>query len=152
MKLSEPIKATLKDAARKLTGPKKRAFMAQVALDYFEGSARQCETYLGWSRRAVETGLHEKRTGIRCVDNYAARGRKKTEEHLPQLSADIRELIDGDVQADPKLQTTFCYSRVSARAVREQLVQEKGYLDEQLPCRQTIGRLLNRLGYRLKKH
>ena len=152
MTLSDPVKSTLKDAARKLTGPKKRAFMAQVALDYFEGSARKCETYLGWDRCAVATGLHEKRTGIRCVDNYAARGRKKTEEHLPQLASDVRELIDGDAQADPKFQTTFCYARVSARAVRERLVEDKGYLDEQLPSRQTIGSLLNRLGYRLKKH
>ena len=151
MKLTEPFKATLKDAAKKLSGPKKRAFMAKVALDYFEGSARKCETYLGWDRRAVQTGLHEKRSGIQCVDNYAARGRKKTEERLPQLAADIRDLIDGDVQADPKFQTSFCYARVSAQAVRDRLVEDKGYSDEQLPSRQTIGRLLNRLGYRLKK-
>ena len=35
--LSDQIKATFKDAARKLTGPKKREFTAQVALDYFDG-------------------------------------------------------------------------------------------------------------------
>ena len=33
--------ATLKDAASKLTGAKRRAFQAQVALDYLDGSARQ---------------------------------------------------------------------------------------------------------------
>lgn len=35
--LTEQIKATFKDAARKLTGQEKREFTAQVALDYFEG-------------------------------------------------------------------------------------------------------------------
>jgi len=51
-----------------------------------------------------------------------------------------------------KFQTTFLYARISARAVREALVNEKGYEDTQLPSRQTIGTILNRLGYRLKKH
>jgi hypothetical protein len=32
--LTEKIKSSLKDAAKKLTGFKKRAFMAQVAIDY----------------------------------------------------------------------------------------------------------------------
>jgi len=44
------------------------------------------------------------------------------------------------------------YARISARAVREALVRERGYEEGELPTRQTIGELLNRLGYRLKKH
>lgn len=30
-------------------------------------------------------------------------------------------------------------------------MKEKGYLDSQLPTRQTIGDILNRLNYRLRK-
>ena len=86
MKLSTKIKSTFQDAARKLTGPKKRAFIAQVTQDYFNGSARQAETYMGWNRHSVQLGLHEKRTGITCLDNYQARGRKKTESKLPNFS------------------------------------------------------------------
>ncbi|MEM6434441.1 MAG: hypothetical protein AAF773_11410 [Cyanobacteria bacterium P01_D01_bin.115] len=48
MPLSDSVKATFKDAARKLTGAEKRAFTAQVALDYFEGSARKTERAMGW--------------------------------------------------------------------------------------------------------
>ena len=40
---------------------------------------------------------------------------------------------------------------MSARAVREALISQKGYRDEELPTRQTIGEILNRMGYRLKK-
>jgi len=40
---------------------------------------------------------------------------------------------------------------VSAQSVRDALVEEKGYRDEELPTRQTIGAMLNRMGYRLKK-
>jgi hypothetical protein len=150
--LTEQIKNTFKDAARKLTGAKKRAFTAQVALDYFEGSARKTERALGWDRLSVQRGLDSIETGIPYQDNYQARGRHKTEELLPHLEQDIRDLVDGKAQADPKLQTTFQYLKVSAQAVRDQLVLEKGYQDEGLPSRQTIGEILNRMGYRLRKH
>ena len=37
-------------------------------------------------------------------------------------------------QADPKFQSTFAFTKISARAVREALKEEKGYRDEQLPA------------------
>lgn len=149
--IDDKLKSTLQDAAGKLTGPKKRAFMAKAAQDYFQGSARTAETYVGWNRHTVQLGLHERRTGITCLDNYRARGRKKTEVQLTTLEADIRDIVDGHSQADPKFQSSFYYCRVSARAVREALIEDKGYCDETLPSRQTIGTILNRMGYRLKK-
>jgi len=152
MTLAETVKATIKDAAQKLTGPRKRSFMAKIAEDYCDGSARKAETYFGWSRNAVQLGLHERRTDIICVDNYQARGRHSSETTLPHLIADIEELVEGKAQADPKFQTTFRYLRVSARAVREALIEVKGYDEDDLPNRQTIGNVLNRMGYRLKKH
>ena len=114
-------------------------------------SPRSAETQLGWSRKAIATGLKELETGIICVDNYRARGRKKTEELLPQLKKDIFDLVDTNSQADPKLKSTFIYTKISARAVKEALISEKGYTEKELPTRQTIGDILNRMGYRLKK-
>jgi hypothetical protein len=149
--LSDPVKATFKDAAKKLTGHCQRDFMAKVTEEYFEGSARKAETVLGWYRDSVQLGLHERRSGILCVDNYRARGRHKSEANVPRLETDIRALVDEQAQADPKSQSTFLYSRISARAVREALVSEMGYDSNALPTRQTIGEVLNRLGYRLKK-
>ena len=40
MMFSESIKATLKDAASKLTGHRCRDFMARVSEDYFGGSSQ----------------------------------------------------------------------------------------------------------------
>lgn len=152
MVFSELIQATIKDAAQKLTGHRRRDFIAKVSEDYFEGSARKTETHFGWNRDTVQLGLHERRTGILCADNYGARGRHKSEQVLPSLEEDIRSLVDVQSQADPKFQSTFLYARISARAVRVALIEEKGYSDGELPSRQTIGDILNRLGYRLKKH
>lgn len=149
--LTDQIKKTLKDAARKLTGEKKRAFTAQVTRDYFDGSARKAERFMGWDRFSIQRGLDTIESGVPYEDNYRLRGRKKSEDILPNLAPDIRALVDGHAQADPKFQSTFQYLRVSAQAVRDALIEQKGYSDEELPSRQAIGRLLNRLGYRLRK-
>jgi hypothetical protein len=49
MILTETVKSTLKDAAKKQTGEIGRDFMAKLAEDYFNGSARKVETFLGWN-------------------------------------------------------------------------------------------------------
>ena len=42
---------TIKDAAHKLTGARRRAFEAQVTLDYLGGSARKAEAVGAWVER-----------------------------------------------------------------------------------------------------
>ncbi len=149
--LSEQPVATIKDAAKKLTGTKRSAFQAQVAIDYLNSKPRMAERTFGWDRKTVELGLHELRTGLICVDNFKARGNKKTEEKNRQLETDICSLAEPPSQIDPKFQTTFTYTRITARAMREALMTEKGWKNEHLPCEKTIGNILNRLGYRLRR-
>lgn len=152
MILEERVRATLKDAAKRLTGHRKRDFIAKVAEDYFDGSARKTETVLGWNRESVQLGLHERRCGIVCLDHYQARGRRKSESVHTQLAKDIHHLVEAQAQADPKLQSPFLHTRMSARAIRDALIHEKGYDETKLPSRQTISAVLDRLGYRLKNH
>ena len=86
MRLSEEIKSTFKDAAKKLTGSKKRDFTAKVTQDYLGGSARRAESVFGWKRQSVGLGLQERRTGIICVENYAelaGTSPKKTQKTKP---------------------------------------------------------------------
>ena len=47
MILSETVKSMFKDAAKKLTADRRRDFMAKVTKDYFNGSARKVERFLG---------------------------------------------------------------------------------------------------------
>jgi hypothetical protein len=141
---------TIKSAAAKLTGFRRREYMAEAALAYCGGSPRKAERLFGWGREAVNTGLNEKRTGIRCVDNFAARGRKKTEENNPRIAQQIARIVDPHAQADPKFQTPFAYTRITAQAVREELLKNDE-LKDAVPCRQTVGEILNRLDYRLRR-
>ena len=154
----EAVMAELTDDARRailvaatlLTGSKRRRFQAEMAHAYCGGSARLAETTFGWGRDAVHTGLNELRSGIRCVENFASRGRPTTEERHPALEGHIHRLVDPHAQADPKFQTPFAYTRITARAVRDAL-RAIPELAGAVPTRQTVGDILNRLGYKLRR-
>ena len=149
--LSDKHISTIRYAARKLTGAKRRAFQAQVVMDYMGSNARLAEKTFGWCRHAVTLGLHETRTGIVCISNFKARGNKKTEEKKKQLEIDICCLAEPESQTDPKFQTAFKYTRITAKAMRHALTTKKGWNHGDLPCEKTIGNILNRLGYRLRR-
>jgi len=150
-RLSEQHITTIKDAAKKLTGSKRRAFQAQVDIDYLNSNPRLAEKTFGWDRKTVALGLNEVRTGIICVDNFKARGNKKTKVKKSQLEADIIALAEPNSQTDPKFQTVFKFTRITAKGMREALIADKGWKAEDLPCAKTIGNILNRLGYRLRR-
>ena len=150
-KLNNEIKAIIKDAAKRLTGFERRAYQAKIALDYFGGNARKAEREMGWGRESVEKGLKEAKTGIRCIDNYQGRGRKRTEDKIPDIIEDIKSLAEPQTQADPAMKSSLTYTRITAKSMRQALIDEKGYSDEELPTDDTIGNILNRIGYNLKR-
>jgi transposase len=149
--LSNKNIATIRYAARKLTGSKRREFQAQVAVDYMGSNVRLTERTFGWCRDTVTLGLNEARTGIVCISNFKARGNKKTEEKNKQLEIDICCLAEPESQIDPKFQTAFKYTRITAKAMRQALITKKGWDHGSLPCEKTVGNILNRLGYRLRR-
>jgi Rhodopirellula transposase DDE domain len=149
MELTAAVCGLLKQTAEAFHGAQRRRFMAQT-VEAFGLSQRQAELRLGWARDTVRKALHEFHSGIRCVDNFSARGRKPVEAHLPNLLQDLHDLVQDHLQTDPTFQTTGLYCRLSAPEVRKQLIQRKGYTDQQLPCVQTVGVKLNQLGFRLR--
>jgi hypothetical protein len=141
----------LRLAAAKMMGAARRAFQAEMTLKYCHGSARFAETRLGWSRDAVEVGLAEHRTGIRCVGAHSAwSGRKRWEEKHPEAAKVLRELAEVHAQQDPTFRTTLAYTRLTAKAAGEAL-RAQGIAETQLPSASTMAEVLNRMGYRLRK-
>jgi len=65
-----------------LSGFEKRKYAAEIALKYFDGSPYKMERQLNVGRDMVYKGLMERRTGIRCIDGYNQRGRKKKKKNL----------------------------------------------------------------------
>jgi Rhodopirellula transposase DDE domain len=145
-----PYDALIRSGARRLTGYQRRLFQAEVTTALCGGCARQAERRFGWGRDTVEKGLHEQRLGIRCLENFAARGRQRTEQKDPQLAADIRAIVEPHSYADPELKSTRRYSNLSAAEVLEALAA-KGYPQEKRPSERTMRDILNRMNYRLKR-
>jgi hypothetical protein len=141
----------LRRAADRLTGHPKRLFQAEVAVALCGGSARRAERRFGWGRDAVATGLGELASGIRCVEDFAARGRVRAEDADPRLAADIRDLAEPRTQADPELRTDRRYTDLAAREVLARLRTDKGYAPGDLPSERTMRDILNRMGYRLAR-
>ena len=146
-----PTEALLLRGAERLKGHQRRLFMAEVAVELCGGSARRAERRFGWGRGTIDKGLHELRQGIRCLENFAERGRSRWEDQHAHLADDIRELVEPHTQADPELKSSRRYSNWSAAEVLEALQTQKGYASSALPRERTMRDILNRMGYRLKR-
>src|SRR4051794_18897114 len=124
--------------------------MAEVATRLCEGSARKAERRFGWGRHTVDTGLHEAKGGIRCLENFVAKARKRSEDKDPKLAADIRAIVEPHTQADPELKSSRRYTNLSAAEVRQALIAN-GHAEADLPRERTLRDILNRMNYRLKR-
>jgi len=141
---------TVKDAAKKLKGSLRRAFQAQVVLDHCDGNISHAKTLFGWNQPTIRRALQERETGEIIPDRQRP-GRTTFSEKLPNLQNDIRSLVDPNSQTHPTFDNTFRYTRMTARAVLEALVQEKGYKKKELPALSTMRELLGKMGYRLRR-
>jgi hypothetical protein len=147
MDLTDTLKSLFIDTANTLKGSARRRFMARTVKELGSGGQRRAERQLGWNRETIRKGTRELESGQIYPDNFAARGRKPAEAHLPTLLTDIAAIVDAQSQADPQFRTNRLYTRLDAAEVRRQLIHQKGYTDSQLPTVQTITTKLNALGY-----
>jgi len=148
--LTEAEKSLYMDVAKVLKGSERRLFMARVVKMLGRGGQVYAEAELKWNRRTIRKGQQELASGIAQEDKFKVRGRKRAEEHLPDLMTDIREIVDGWSQTDPTFRTTRLYTRITAREVREQLIVQKGYSEEEIPSERTINNKMNEMDYRLR--
>ncbi len=108
------------------------------------------ERRFGWGRETVRKGLLEARTGLRCVADCAARGRRRSEDKDPELAAAIRAIVEPHSYADPELRSSRRYTNLTAREVLEALVAG-GHPKSKLPSERTMRSILNRMNFRLKR-
>ncbi len=147
MDLTDSLKSLFIETAKSLKGSARRLFMARTVKELGPGGQRRAERELGWNRETIRKGMHELQRGVICLDNFAARGRKRAEDHLPNLLTDIAAIVDSQSQADPQFRTNRLYTRLDAAEVRRHLIAQKGYTDAQLPSERTIATKLTALGY-----
>jgi len=150
LQLNKITAELLINTAEKFENWERRIFMAEVVNALGPGGQREAERELGWNRVTIRKGLEELESGI-IIDNRSATGRKKAEEHLPDLMNDIKDIVEPHSQADPTFRTTQLYISLTSGGVRQLLIEEKGYSNEELPTERTIANKLNELNYRPQK-
>jgi Rhodopirellula transposase DDE domain len=148
---ADPYDELLRAAAQRLTGHQRRLFQAQVCATLCDGNPRQAERRFGWGRQTVQKGLQELQSGVRCLENFSARGRRRWEAQNPQLAHDLRAIVEPESYADPELKSPRRYSNLTAAEVLTALQTTKGYRAEDLPSERTMRDILNRMNYRLKR-
>lgn len=149
--ITPELKAALNEAKSKLKSSDRRQFMAQIVESLGPGGQRRAQRELGWNRNTIIKGFKELKSGIRCIDNFSARGRRRSEDHLPHLLEDIKAIVEPVSQIDPTFRTDQCYCPLTAGEVRRRLIEEKNYSDQQLPKERTIRTKLNQLGFKPQK-
>lgn len=129
--------------------PNRRQAMGDVTITILDGKSRVAEEVFGWNRSSVSVGINEFRSGIVCVNDLSVRHKPKSEEKHPGLLDDIRQLLEPNSQAEPRLRTTLLYTNMTAQSVYDALVAN-GWPKESLPTVRTISNILNRNEYRLR--
>ncbi len=137
-------------ASSKMTGADRRAFQAEMALKYCGGNPRRAEDVFGWSRKAVQLGLHEKRSGMVCLGHHQfCCGAKLWEEKHPEVAQALWAVAGSHSQQDPTFRTTLSFTRLTAEEAIKQL-RAQGFAEDVLPSRSCMSEVLNRNGYRLR--
>ena len=138
-------------AAKTLSGPKRRKYMAAMSLKYCNGKPRLTERVFGWARRAVAKGLIEHNTGIvqKGLQSKCC-GRKRWEANYPEAAKYLQLIAEDHAQQDPTFQSTLSYTRLTASAAKQAL-KDKGFGDNEIPSLSVMIDILNRTGHRLRK-
>lgn len=150
IELSEQLKTTYQEAANNLTGSARRKFMAGIVASLGRGGLSYCANELGWDPKTMRKGCKELGSGKAFADRPTNPGRKRTEERLPTLLDDLKQLLDEQSQTDATFQSERLYTRLSVQEVRTQLIEQHGYTEEQLPSNEVLRQRINDLGYKLR--
>ena len=100
IQLTDNLKSLYIKISQKLKGSDRRQFMAEVVKGLGRGGQIIAERELGWNRRTIRKGMQELEHGMSIADSFRLRGRKRTEENLPDLLSDIVSIVDPQSQTD----------------------------------------------------
>jgi hypothetical protein len=114
--------ADVRLAASKMTGATRRAFEAEMPMQYCGGNARQAASVFGWGRHPVELGLAERRTRLIGVGAQSTcSGRPRWEDtHAPVAEA-LRPPAEAHAQQAPTFRTSLASTRLTATGALEGL-------------------------------
>ena len=151
MVFTDSRKTLFMETAQSLQGSARRLFLARTVKELGPGGQRCAERELGGNRGTLRKGTSELPSGFTCLEAFSARGRKRAEDHLPNLLSDIQAIVESQSQAAPPCRTTRLYTRLRAADGRRPRSARQGSTHAEWPTGQPITPTLNSLGYFPKK-
>lgn len=88
--------------------------MARTVRDLFGGVLNRAVRELDWDDRTLRKGENELRSGIECLDGRTGTGCSPAQMRLPNLMRDLRDVVDGQSQTDPRFETQRLYTRITS--------------------------------------
>lgn len=79
------------------------------------------------------------------------RGRKKVEDKFPKIKNQIKDILKNYEYTDSHFKTETLFVDLSLQNLRNELIQRYSYTEETCPCKSTLLKLLNDLGYKIQK-
>ena len=79
------------------------------------------------------------------------RGRKKVDDKFPEIKNQIRDILNDYEYTDSHFKTETLFVDLSLQNLRNELIHRYGYTEKTCPCRSTLLRILNDLGYKIQK-
>jgi hypothetical protein len=144
-------KKILIETVNKLKSSDRRIALAKIADKYGYGGKSLVAKEFNAGRDTITKGMLELKENKPIQDAHDKKGRKNILYKLPNLKNDIQEIAESQSQIDPKFQSERLYIKLTVKAIRGELIDSKGYADENLPSNQTINNIVNDLGFKLKK-
>ena len=96
MELTDSLKSLLIETAASLKGHHRRLFIARTVKQLGLGGQRRAERELGWNRVTIRKDTHELESGFICLDAFAARGRKRAEDHQSASALERHRELRGE--------------------------------------------------------
>ena len=111
--------------------------MAETVETFCEGKAQKAEQALGWNRKTIKKAREERGGQFCYVDQRHLSGRKKAEDHLPNLLNDLNEIAEQFSQTDPTFRTTRLFISSSVASTAAKVVGMSRRKISRVPCSWT---------------
>jgi hypothetical protein len=146
MELTDSLKTQLIETAKSLKGRARRLFMARTGQERGPGGQQRAARERWWGRRTMRKGRRALAPGVIWIDAFALRGRQRAAAHLPTLLPALHALVDSQSPAAPQGRSHRLSPRLTAAAVRRQVMAPTGSPAAVRPTADTIGTPLQELG------
>jgi len=149
-KLENGYKNQIENIKNEINRVSKMRQIGALVLDIGGHCISAIASKINCSRKFIKKCYMIVRDSLEIKSNRCNCGRKRITSTYPELEADIRKIIEEKLYVDPHFQTEQLFCSLTIDQVMMKLL-ETGKYKEKFISRSSLGNLLNKMGYNLKK-